>query len=168
MGQVARDSDEVQKLADMIKDCRIAMLCTVDEDGSLRSRPMATIDPEDFDGTLWFFTSAGSHKVLEVKEHQAVNVAYAQPDDQHYVSVSGNASLVRDKARLKELWKEPMRTWFPKGLDDPDIALLRIEVTRAEYWDSPSSAMVYAYGYLKARLTGERANPGENKKIDFS
>ena len=58
-----------------------------------------------------------------------------------------------------------MRTWFPKGQDDPDIALLEVRVEMAEYWDAPSSAMVHAYGYVKAVTTGKPPHPGGNEKV---
>ena len=61
-----------------------------------------------------------------------------------------------------------MRTWFPKGIDDPEAALLKVAVDGAEYWDAPNSTMVHAYGYLKARLTGESPHPGENEKVSFT
>lgn len=162
------DTEGTRKLWDMIEDIGLAMLTTIDEDGTLRSRPMGTIN-HDFEGDLWFFTRASSHKVLEVRQHEEVCLTYADPDDQEYVSVSGRATLVRDPAKAKELWREPLRTWFPKGLDDPDLALLKIHVTKAEYWDSPNSKMVYAYGYVKARLTGEppKAMAGENRKVNL-
>ena len=76
-------------------------------------------------------------------------------------------ALALPRAKVKELWSESLRTWFPKGADDPDIALLRVTVDAAEYWDSPSSAMVHLYGYVKAVTTGKRPDPGENEKVDL-
>ena len=150
---------DIEKLRDLIKDVRVAMLTTVDEDGSLRSRPMATQEME-LDGELWFFTGAGSPKVREVQREQHVNVSYANPDDQQYVSVSGTAQVVHDRAKAEERWNPILKAWFPKGLDDPDLALLRIRVEKAEYWDSPSSKMVQLVGFVKAVTTGKRYEPG--------
>jgi general stress protein 26 len=122
----ATDHDEqIKKLGALMKDIEFAMLTTVEPDGSLRSRPMATQQVE-FDGDLWFFTLASAPKVDEVEHEQHVNVSFARPDKQHYVSVSGTARLVRDKAKMKELWKPFYRAWFAKGFDDPDIALLKV------------------------------------------
>ena len=161
------DRNDIEKIRDLIKGIRFAMLTTVDTDGSLRSRPMATQEAE-FDGELWFFTGASSPKVDEVERDHRVNVSYAAPDDNTYVSVSGTARLVRDKAKAKELWNPALKAWFPEGLDDPDLALLRVRVEKAEYWDSPSSKMVQLYGLAKAVLTGKRADDiGENEKIDL-
>ena len=156
--------DAVAKLGALIKKMKFAMLTTLDEDGTLRSRPMATQEVE-FDGTLWFFTRASAPKVGEVEKEHQVNVAYAEPNDQTYVSVSGRANVVRDKAKAEELWNPALKAWFPKGLDDPDLALLKVEVDKAEYWDTPGSAVVHALGFVKATLTGQAYHPGENEKI---
>ncbi len=157
------NQDQADKLWELIKSTKFAML-TTEDGGELRSRPMAA-SQSSFDGTLWFFTRASAHKVDEVQADQRVGVSYADPDRQNYVSMSGHATLVRDRATVDAHWQEILRTWFPKGKEDPDIAMLRVEVTQAEYWDAPSSTMLHAYGYLKARLTGEPPHPGGNEKI---
>jgi general stress protein 26 len=164
MGEMTQDQAK-QKLWSIMKGIGFAML-TTDDGGQLRARPMAAAQ-DHFDGVLWFFTRLSSHKVEEVETDQRVGVTYADPDKQNYVSLSGTARLVRDKAVITEHWSEAMRTWFPKGTDDPEAALLRVAVTAGEYWDAPSSTMVHAYGYLKARLTGESPRPGENEKVSF-
>ena len=152
------ETNDTAKLWDLIKTVEIAMLVT--EDGEhLRSRPMA-MSQKDFDGTLWFFTRASSHKVTEVQHDQRVNLSFAHPGKQDYVSVSGHASLVRDRAAVEEHWSESVRTWFPQGKNDPEIALLKVTVQQAEYWDAPSSTMLHAYGYLKAVTTGSSPQPG--------
>jgi general stress protein 26 len=158
------DQDQNAKLWEMIKSTQFAMLTTEDDD-QLRSRPMAA-SQSSFDGVLWFFTKASSHKAEEVKTDHRVGVSYADPKLQNYVSMSGNATLVQDKASIDAHWSEILTTWFPGGKDDPDVALLRIDVTQAEYWDAPNSKMVHAYGYLKAKLTGKPPAGGENEKIE--
>lgn len=162
----ASRSDEQQKLFDMIKDIKVAMMTTVDEDGSLHSRPMWSVQSKS-DNDLWFFTHASAPKTGEVQGNHKVNLAYADPSGQNYVSVAGTAETTRDKGKIQELWSEPMRTWFPKGKDDPNIALIRVRVDQGQYWDSPSSMMVHAYGYAKAVLTGEAPKPGDNAKVDL-
>jgi general stress protein 26 len=156
----------IQKLGELIRDIEVAMLTTVDRDGSLRGRPMAT-QTTDFDGELWFFTQASSPKVGEVQREEQVNVAFAEPEKQHYVSLSGRARIVRDRKKAEELWSPVLKAWFPKGLDDPDLALLRVMVDKAEYWDAPSSTMVHLIGMAKALATGEPYRPGVNEKVDL-
>jgi general stress protein 26 len=162
-------TDALEQLREKIDGIRIAMLTTVEEDGSLHSRPMATQETES-DGDLWFFTAAGSPKTGEIRRDHRVNLSYADPDDQRYVSVSGTARVVRDPAKAKELWNPLLKAWFPKGLDDPELALLRVEVEKAEFWDAPSGKMVQLAGFLKALATGKRyeADPGEHEKIELA
>ncbi len=69
--------------------------------------------------------------------------------------------MVHDPQKVRELWSEPVRVWFPKGPEDPDIALVRVRAREATYWDAPSSKFVMAYGYAKAVTTGERPQSGE-------
>ena len=138
MPDINTRDEAIAKLAALIKDIRIAMLTTVAEDGSLHSRPMA-MQQVEFDGDLWFFTGQDSPKVHEIEHEFHVNVAFADPSAQEYISVSGRARLVQDRSKAEELWNPAFKAWFPQGLDDSQLALLKVEVDHAEYWDAPSS-----------------------------
>jgi general stress protein 26 len=164
MEQSTYRQQQLRKLDELIKNIRIAMLTTVEEDGSLRSRPMAAPQTA-FQGELWFFTSADAPKVAESQQHRQVNVSFADPEHQDFVSVSGTASLVRDRQKMEELWSPWFSTWFPQGLNDPNLALLKVDVEKAEYWDAPSSTMVYLYGVVKATLKGKGPQAGEHAKL---
>jgi general stress protein 26 len=153
---------EIRKLGELIQDIRVCMLTTVDGDGHLHSRPMATQQVE-FDGDLWFFTGKSTHKAHEVEREQRVNVSYANPDKQHYVSVSGTAECVDDKVKSKQLWHDEYKLWFPQGLDDPDLTLMKVKVQKAEYWDSLHSSV-----NLLSYLAGRRPDPGEHEQIDLT
>lgn len=167
MDNQADRNEAIRKLGEMIEGIDFAMMTTVETDGTLRSRPMSTQQIE-FDGDLWFFTRASAPKVDEVRRDERVNVSYAKPEDQRYVSISGTAEIVRDREKIKELWSPALKAWFPKGLEDPDIALLKVNVEQAEYWDSSSSAMAHVFGFVKALATGQSYQPGENEKINLS
>ncbi len=158
--------EAIEKLNALIEDIDFAMLTTADTDGVLRSRPMSTQKAE-FDGDLWFFTSDKTHKVEEIERDNRVNASYAKPEDNVYVSVSGTAEINKDRAKMEELWNPILKAWFPKGLDDPTICLLKVNVEQAEYWDSPSSTLVQIAGFVKALVTGKRADSGENEKINL-
>lgn len=160
------DNDAIARLAKMIKGIRIAMMTTTGRDGILHSRPMAT-QQADFDGDLWFFTDSESGKVYEIDRENHVNINYADPGDNRYVSVSGRASVVRDREKVRELWSPIHKAWFPNGPDDPNLTLLKVGVDQAEYWDGPSSTMVQIIGFAKAALTGQRYIPGDHDKLDL-
>ena len=153
-----------EKVWDMVKDIKICTLVTQTGDGTLRARPMGALNRQH-EGALWFFTKSDSPKVQDVMANEQVLVSFADPGSENYVSINGTAEVSHDRQKIKQLWSEPLRTWFPKGAEDPEIALIRVVPEAAEYWDSPSSTFVYAYGYLKARLTGERPKGGENETV---
>ncbi len=168
MSESSPSSDQeaaLVKLTELIDEIQFAMLTTVEADGSLRSRPMATHrNPgKTLDGALWFFTKAGAPKIDEVREDKS----YASPGQSKYVSLSGTAALVRDRLKIEEFWNPKYKAWFPKGLDDPELALLRVDVNKAEYWDTPGSSVVHAIGYLKAVATGQSYQPGDHEKVEL-
>lgn len=155
---------EVRKLRKLIKSRRIAMFTTVASDGRLRSRPMANLKG-GFDGDLWFVTRSTAPKAEEIKDNQHVNVAYADPEAERYVSISGLASLVREPAKVQELWRRRLRTWFPDGKKDPDLVLIRVRIDRAEVWDSKTSTMVHLEG-LGAVLAKRRASRADDRSAE--
>jgi general stress protein 26 len=166
MATPQRREDNLQKLREMVKDIDFCMLTTVDENGDLHSRPMSVNGDIDRDGDLWFFTNAGSHKVAEITKSPKVNVSFADPDNQQYVSISGKAQLFRDRNKIDELWRPEFKIWFPEGKDDPQVALLRVNLEKAEYWDSPSSTIGYVLNFVSSLVTGKEGDPGENRKIE--
>jgi general stress protein 26 len=160
------DAETHRKLNALIKDIGTAMLTTVAPDGALRSRPMATQGKGLENGELWFFTADNSGKVAEIEAEHEVNLAYAEPKDQRYVSLSGRARVVRDPERARRLWNSEVKAWFPGGPEDPHLALLRVRVHSAEYWDAPSGKMAGLIALAKSKLTGESAGDvGEHGKV---
>lgn len=153
-----------QKVGEMIKDITFAMLTTAGRDGTLRSRPM-TVQEREFDGDLWFFVGASSPQVAEMREDDHVNLSFADGGKNAYVSVSGTAAIVRDRQKMEELWSPVLKAWFPDGLDDPNLALLKVSTTQAEYWDAPNGKVTQLVGFAKALLTGEQAKIGESAKV---
>lgn len=135
----------ITTLAELIKEIGVGMLTTVTPDGTLRSRPMISAEPE-FNGELWFFTEMEAPKVEEVQENAEVNVSFASPHDQHYVSISGPARLVRDERKAEILWKPKYSVWFPSAVEASTLGFIRVAVKRAEYWDASDSRMVQIAG----------------------
>lgn len=156
-----QSNGELKKVAEIVGEVKFAMLTTVDEDGFLRSRPMSTLEM-DAEGSLWFFTSKTSPKIDGASENDHVNVCYARTDKQDYLSVSGRASTVRDREKMQALWTPWIKPWFPNGLDDPDLVLLKVTIEEAQYWDAPGSAVKRLYGLAKAMMTGNTDALGDN------
>jgi len=88
------------------------------------------------------------------------------PRENRYVSVSGTATLVRDRGTIERLWDQLYRAWFPQGVDDPELALLRVRVERAEYWDAPQSTMAEIAGFVPGLAADTPDEAGEHVRID--
>jgi general stress protein 26 len=162
------DRQSWDTLREIVNRVKVGMLTTLDAEGAMRARPLQTLQADD-EGRLWFFVSAASPKVEEMrKEHGTVCISYADTDRQDYASISGRGEIVRERERMQALWSPWVKVWFPQGLDDPDLALLCVTIEKAEYWDSPGSAVRRLYGLIKARTTGDKDAIGENRKLRVS
>jgi general stress protein 26 len=154
-----------RKLWAMIKDIKVAMLTSWDGH-RMHSRPMHGYQ-EEFAGELFFFSKLDSGKTHEVMKHDQVNLAFADIKSQTYVSVAGRAEIVVDRELMKRFWNPMASAWFPKGLDDPDLALIKITAESAEYWDMTASRMRYFWEVATANLSGHEPSLGENRRVDL-
>ena len=132
----------------------------------MRGRPMST-KTSDNDRCLWFLTHKDSAKVLEVQDDSRVNVSFADPSKYTFVSVSGHASVTDDKAKIDELWTADAGLWFDDGKNDPNLTLIKVEPTDAEYWSSKNGSFVTLFKMAKAAVTGEQPDIGVNEKLDM-
>lgn len=164
MAEPQTRAEMIVRLQELVRDIKFAMLTTHESDGSLHSRPMATLNSK-FDGIVYFFTNINSAKVDEAEADRKVSVTYSNPNQQQYVALSGIARVTRDLEKMQHFWTPNLTTWFPKGLEDPEISLMEIHVFEAEYWDSTNSVITEAIGSIKAAFTGESYQGGENVRM---
>ena len=158
------DPTPVQKIAELAKGIDFAMLTTVDETGAFVSRPMAQQDT-DFDGNLWFLSSASSRKVEHITARPRVGVALTSRDV--WVSVSGTAEVLQDPDKAEELWSPQMEGWFPQGPDDPSVVVLKVTGETAEYWDTPGGLVASALSLVKVKTTGKRYQGNDNEVVEL-
>lgn len=160
----------IQKLGDLIKDIRIAMMTTAAPDGSFDSRPMATqtIDADHpFDGSVLFLTRGESGKVQEIANDSHIALLYADPGNAKYVSAKGRATVYRDQAKIDELWNPMYKAWFPEGQQDPSIAILKVTLDEAQFWEASSSKLVRGVKYLAAAATGGKVQLGNSGTVSL-
>ena len=152
-----------EKIWKLIKGIKVGMLVT--EDGAhLRARPM-TLVQDEYDGTLWFFTPLSAHKSQEVAAENQVCVTFSDHDEDVHVSLSGRARLTQDKGLIERFWNPFVGAWFEQGKEDPDVALLQIEIDMGEHWQSKTNKVVQTLEFVKANVTRETPDVGENKKF---
>lgn len=157
------DGDGLAKLKELIDAMRVGLLTTVDLDGSFHTRPVETLRC-DADGTLWFFTDHRSPKANELSHDMRVSVGYSEPAKRIYAVVAGYARILRDEALAAELWTPTQRAWYPKGLNDEHLSILRVTLERAEYWETPGKGR-YLIAALQAAVTGVPASVGQDHKL---
>ncbi|AWH21048.1 pyridoxamine 5'-phosphate oxidase family protein [Stenotrophomonas sp. ZAC14D2_NAIMI4_6] len=159
-------AEHIAQLSELIKDVEVAMFTTTGVDGRLYSRPLGT-QQVDFDGDLWFATAADSPKVAEIALNPRVNVAYASTSKNTYVSVSGRARIVDDRARIEALWSPAMKLFFPGGKDDPNLRLIQVRAESAEYWEGPGTLLGKALSFVLSAVQDDPSQLGDNGFIDL-
>ena len=156
-----------RKVLELVKSIDYAVFTTRGSGGApLHARPMAYRSVEN-DADLWFFSKKTSRKAEEIAADPQVLISFADPKAQHFVSITGRAEIVTDRSVVEQKWSEIYRAWFPGGPSDENVVAIRVYAERAEYWDTPTSAVVYAFGYLKAIATGRPSRAGDVGQVDL-
>jgi general stress protein 26 len=163
MDQHLTGEDAITKARQLLPSFRATMLVTKAIDGSrLHMRPMGLQgDLSVFGGTLWFFTDQRSPKVLEIQKDPAVSLVFQSDETSRYLQLDGTASLVADRGKMRELFNPLVTTWFPEGLDDPHLILMRIDVTSGAFWESPGGMPQVLTAFTKSVVTG---TPGRSSR----
>ena len=157
-------AEAIQQVAKLVDGIKFCMLTTQTDEGHLHSRPITTQERE-FDGDLWFVGGKDSEWVHDISQREQVNVAYAKPGEQHYVSITGRGVLVEDRAKLEELWSEAMNVYFD-GINDPNIQLVKIEAHGAEFWASEGKAATL-FQMAKSVVSGDEPDIGTNQTVSL-
>ena len=158
------DTNEVAKLVELTRDIKITMFTTIDAEGHFVSRPMAQQLTEP-DGDLWFFAERDSRVVEEITANPHVSLTLSSTDT--WISIDGDARVVDDSAKAKELWNSFVEAWLPQGPDDPSVVLIKVDPHTAEYWDSPGGRVASVISLVKAKVTGEPYKGTEREKVEL-
>ena len=150
-----------KRIWDVIERVGVAMLTTHFADG-LRARPVEP-RPERAAGLIWIITDLRSAKEHEIEAEHDIGLTFIDQPENAYLSLTARAEVRRDHAKAAEIWKTTDNMWW-KGPDDPNVCVLRLRPLTAELWDGPASKAVAAFEFVKAQLTGEKPNLGENRK----
>jgi general stress protein 26 len=157
--------DHLDRVWEIIERVGVCMLTTRFA-GGLRARPLEA-RADRAAGTIWFVTDLHSGKEHEVESEQDVGLVFVDTKANAYLSITARADVRSDPIKAAEIWKSTDNVWW-RGPDDPNVCVLRVRPIAAELWDGPSSKVVTAFEFAKARLTGEKPNLGENRKVTIS
>ncbi len=157
---------ETEHFHDLLKAFDTAVLVTHDQTSQsthFRSRPMAIARVEE-NCDLWFITNVDSAKVHEIEADTRAHVI-CQNGRSSCVTVSGRARIVEDRGMVGDLWRPAYRVWFPQGMNDPRLVLIKLEGERGEYWDNTgANGITYMYQAIKAVVTGTTPEVAEGEQ----
>jgi general stress protein 26 len=148
----AQQQAEQQHVLDLARDARFCMVTVADDGGKLVSRPMTPQQVTD-EGEIWFLVDTTSEQARQLTARPHVNLAFAERSS--WLSVSGLAEIVHDRGKVHELWSAAAEAWFPDGPDAPNLGLLRVHGTSAEYWEAPGGPVATVLSFVKAKATGQ-------------
>jgi len=154
--------EAIAKIRALLPAFRAAMFVTgLSRRTHPHSRPLALQgDASVFGGTLWFFADERSPKIHELMADPAVSLLFQSDSDSCYMQLDGNASVVRDRAKMRELYTPVLKTWFPEGLDDPHLTLIRVDAMSGAYWESPGGLLQAMTAFATAAITGTPGKSG--------
>lgn len=156
--------NDLQKIKELVDNVRICMFTTVDDHSKITSRPMSTV-LMDNDGYIWFFTNEYSETIQELSKDNSVSLIYSHPAKNIYIDIKGTTSVIINKEKITELWNPMLKAWFPKGIDDPKLCLIKVAPQEAYYWKSTANQAIVFLNILKAITTREVYSEGEHGKI---
>lgn len=156
-------NDDVARVWDLMEKISICMLTTWDGN-NLHSRPMDARSRRA-ENAVYFLTDARHHKDDEIARYPKLALAFADTGDQKYASVSGTATVSNDRALIKELWEPTAKAWWDSP-DNPNIRVLKVTPTEAQFWDGPGT-VVSMVKMMVAAATGTRPDLGDNRKVSM-
>ncbi|WP_352336483.1 pyridoxamine 5'-phosphate oxidase family protein [Psychrobacter sp. 16-MNA-CIBAN-0192] len=131
--------DHIDKIQEVVKDIKFAMMSTTNKKGDIHAWPMTTSETSIGAKEIWFIGDKTSDVVKDIQDDARIGLTYASQDAKNYVSISGNAELVTDQDKLDELWSPVYNAFFAHGKEDENLQLIKVVPHGAECWISGNS-----------------------------
>ncbi len=157
-------NEGLQKMKELVKEIDFCMFCTNLDEQPFSTRPMSTRDVDD-QGNIWFFSKADSNKNLEIKQDDKVQLLYAKPGNSEFISIYGEADIIKDRKKAEELWSAWAKTWFNEGVDDPELTIIRVRPEEVRYWDTKHNKMVSLLKIVAGAISGKESDDGVEGNI---
>lgn len=125
---------QLQEIKDFTEKTKTCLFVTQTKESHLRARPMMTANTDET-GAVWFYTNEFNSKVKDIWKNNEVLVTYTSLSSDSYLTIKGIASLSYNKNDIMDYWDKKLTAWFPAGLDDPNIILIKVDLLEAEYWN---------------------------------
>ena len=159
-----RNESAAEKIKNLAEDIKTCMFCTY-KNGKLQSRPMS-VQEIDGDGNLWFLSDKNSNKNDEINMNSKVEIFFAQPHDK-FLTLHGNATILYDRRKIKELWNPIIKVWMPEGEDDPNLSIIKVTPEDGYYWNNKNGKMVAIAKMTVAFVTGKTMDDGIEGNLEL-
>lgn len=160
------ERDGLNGIAEAIEKIQIGMITTVSPSGTMCSRPMM-VQEIDTEGNLLFFTLSNSQLMQDIRKVPSVNLIFSCPEKNTFISATAVAYESFDRTKMQELWTPALDAWFTRGLETPDLTLLKLDLQEIEMWDSPSSSMIRVVDFVKAMVGDDTVARAHYEKFDL-
>lgn len=155
-------TEDRRKIWKQIEGTRFAFFTTVSEADGLRARPLTT-QRVDGETTVWFFIARDGDLARDVEANSRALLTYSNEGDSFYASLSGAARVLVDPIQAKAMWSKLNEAWFPGGPEDPNLALLRVDVDHGETWEPTTNKLMQFLSIAAAAVTHTKPNEGVHK-----
>ena len=152
------------KIKELVEDINICLFTTNLSQLPLSARPMATSEIDE-DGNLWFISKDGSDKNDDIEQDNRVQLFYSKNNAAEYLSVYGEAIIVKDdQEKVEKYWSAMANNWFD-GNDDPSITLIKVVPKDSYYWDTHNNRFISFTKLIAGAITGNGAEVGIKGEI---
>lgn len=157
----------IEKMKELVKKAETCFFCTaVTSRDSIGTRPMSVQEVDD-QGNLWFLSADDSHKNEELARDPSVRLYFQGSAHSDFLTLSGRASVSRDKVKIKELWEPIVKTWFTEGVDDPRITVIKVTPTEGHYWDTKHGTAIAGAKMLVGAAIGKTLDDSIEGRLEF-
>jgi general stress protein 26 len=163
-----RGREAVAKIRQLVGKAKNCFFCTAapagDTGDTSGARPM-NVRKVDDDGNLWFLSASDSSQNRELATDPSVRLYFQGSPHSDFLSLSGRATVSRDRAKIEELWEPLIKTWFTGGVDDPRITVIKVAVEDGYYWDTKHGNTVAYVKMLVGSAVGKTLDDSIEGKL---
>jgi general stress protein 26 len=161
-----RGEKALKQIKEIVEKAENCFFCTHADAGSwVGTRPMNVRDIDD-QGNLWFLSANDSHKNKELAVDPSVKLYFQGSTHSDFLQLNGRAEVLVDKAKIKELWKPVIKTWFTEGIDDPRITVIKVTPSDGYYWDTKHGNAVAGVKMLIGAAIGKTLDDSIEGKLE--
>ena len=155
----------IDKIREVVKKAQSCFFCTTPATGGRASARPMSVQQVDDGGNLWFLSADDSHKNRELSLDSSVTLYFQGSPHSDFLQLAGTATISRDRAKIEELWKFVIKTWFTEGIDDPRITVIKFTPTEGYYWDTRHGRAVAGIKMLIGAAIGKTLDDSMEGKL---